>query len=176
MLKQLTYRNRNIVLAGVTLLFTILAYQLSIKEAIERKQAYEEAISQSAKLAGAPQQMEELRKKIMTLDQSLGNLNGDTTDLPQLILEKVSTYCKKNGTELKKFPGVSRTDEQNYQLETTQFVVKGNFIDLLKLVYGFEQEYNLGKLVSVEFNIQKELRSRKQYLVATLFVQNIKKA
>lgn len=176
MFNQLTYRNKNRLLGGGIVVFCILIYQLSISEAIEQKRAYENALQQAQQMANAPQEIASLQKELALLDQSLGSINGDTADIPQLILERVSSYCKKKGTELKLFPGVTTIQEQNYNVETTKFVVEGNFIDLLHLVYAFEQHYNLGKVVAVEFNLETELRTRRDHLEATLFIQNIKKA
>jgi hypothetical protein len=163
-------------LGGAVVLFSIVIYQFSIRETLEQKNAYQAAIIQAAELAGAPQQIQQLHHELKALDRSLGNTNADSMDLPQLILEKVSTYCKQQGTELKKFPGSTVSIEQQYLVETTKFVVEGDFIKLLKLVYGFEQRYGLGKVVAVEFNVEKELRSRADRLEATLYIQNIKKA
>ena len=176
MFNQLTYKQKNILLLVSGCLFTVIMYQLSIKETLEKKEACETALVQAQLLANAPNSIASLNGQLAAMRKKVGYAHTDSMDTQQLVLEKVTAYCEDQRVELKKFPKPLLENAQNYQVETIQFVVEGGFIPLLKLIYEFEQTDHLGKVVSVDFNVKKELRSRKERLYATFFIQNIKKS
>ena len=62
----------------------------------------------------------------------------------------------------------------NYTVETCVLEVKGSFINLLELVYLFEQKLTLGKIVSVSFIKDEDRFTKISNLKVTIYIQNIK--
>ena len=50
--------------------------------------------------------------------------------------------------------------------------VEGNYSNLLKMVYELERNKKTGRLASVNFRKKKDYRKNKEFLSATIFLQN----
>jgi hypothetical protein len=60
-------------------------------------------------------------------------------------------------------------------VETSMFVVEGNFSNLLNLIYILEQKHPVGRVSSVSFQSKRDLKTLQLTLSATIYVQSIKK-
>ena len=64
--------------------------------------------------------------------------------------------------------------ENDFEVITVQIVAQGVFVNLVKMVYYFEQVNKIGRVTSVRFEKKEDFKNRKQYLAVKLLLQNIK--
>ncbi|PCJ87274.1 MAG: hypothetical protein COA57_04910 [Flavobacteriales bacterium] len=175
MLKNLTYKQRNIALAISTVLLSLMAYYMAIKNTVELAIQCNELEKETALAANAPQKIAVLKQQLKAIESKLGESGEFGGDMQQALLEKVSHYCSKNNLILKEFPKPVATEGRGYVVETTIFTVEGGFTKLLQLIYELEQKHRVGKVAAVHFQTEKDLRTKTLSLSASVYLQHIRK-
>jgi hypothetical protein len=173
--ENLTYQKKNKLLAGVLVLALILAYFLAIQNTIYAYKSYKENEEKVANANTAPQKVAYYKKKLADIENIIKKQQGTGMDNQQLLLSVVSDYCNENDLVLKEFPLPITSNDKDYTIETNIFEIQGGFIKLVKLVYELEQNTIVGKVMSVNYEIKKNYKTKSFALTATLYLQNIKK-
>ena len=173
MFDQLTYKKKNILLGVGVLLFSIIAYYFSVAETIELMQQSKTNRVQLEESQMANEKIAQLESKLSLIDNKLGSSN-QYQDFQQILLERVSTFCEKNQLNLSKLPKPFTGENDNYLLQTFQFEVEGPFKLSLQLIYLLEEEWKLGKSISVNFEVKKNYKTNTKKLYTSLYLQSIK--
>jgi hypothetical protein len=173
--KSLTYKTKNKLLIVVFFLLAFTAYHLAIKRTFIAYHVYTNAKEKVLLASNAPIMAARLQKELLQMDAKIGSKNKNGEDYEQELLEVITNYCQKNGAVLREFPRNVTSDKGDLQIETNLFVVQGDFSTLLNLVYLLEQEKNIGRVASVLYQLQKDVRSKEMALTATIYLQNVKK-
>ena len=174
MFKNLSYKRKNQYLTISFALFLLIAYQLSIAETIELKAELDRARKANQAAIAAPAQLQKIQEKIHTMESLVGsNTQGD--NIQQKLLEKLSHYCEKHEIDLTEFPHVKTIQYENYSQHINAFVLKGEFIPLVRLINHFEMEFTLGKITSIDFYSEIDRKTKSKHLYAKIFLQNIEK-
>ncbi len=95
-------------------------------------------------------------------------------DVQSAILEKTGHFCQQHQLTLKSFPKTHYYKDKDYLVMTNKLVVEGEFIKILKLIYLFEQKFQLGKIISVQFDKERDRKTKRMKLYGSLFIQNVK--
>ena len=175
MFKKLTYKKKNRLLAAGALVFIMLAYLLAFKKTIVLYSQCSDLKQQMQLASDAPQKAVLLEKQLKDIENLLGDQSSTGVDNQQLLLELITNYCEKENITLREFPKPLITSEKDYSIETNIFVVEGNFIKLLNLIYVLEQKRKVGKVASVHFQSKKNYKTKRLALTATIYLQNIVK-
>ena len=122
----------------------------------------------------APQQIASLETKIEEIEQVIGKNFNAGCDIQQQILEKISNYCIENKLVVKEFPKKLSSYDQQYMIETNRVVIEGSFTGLLKLLHFLEQDKQIGRVVSVDFQTNQDFKTKRTILTMSIFIQNIK--
>jgi hypothetical protein len=117
--------------------------------------------------------VDEYKKKLTFIENIIQN--DSSVNNQQKILNIVSDFCSKYELILKDFPQPIVYTEKKYIVETSIFEVEGEFHKLLKLVYELEQVNIVGKIMSVEYEIKRNYKTKSFALSATIYLLNIKK-
>src|SRR5579859_7933984 len=175
MLKNLTYQRKFQLLIACSALAFILIYLTTLSKTID---VYKKNKSLSAKLteaSAAPAQFQVLSKKLSSLDAMIQSRQADTSaNVHDIILSFLGNYCKQSNSVLKSFPETFSSAEGEFEIQTHTFSVQGNFISLLKLVYALEQKVRAGKVSSVSFQSSRDPETKRNILISTVYLQNIK--
>lgn len=174
MLKNLTYRKKNILLLVCSVLFSLIIYFFSVAQTIKLITLCNRLEQQLHLADDAPQKLSELKFQLGHITSRLGQAGKFGGDVQQALLEMISGFCNENNLVLKEFPQPVITIEQNFVVETNTVVVEGEFIKLLKLVYQLEQVQRIGKVSSVHFQAKEDVKTKRLVLTASLYLQNIK--
>jgi len=174
MFKNLTYRIRLVYLGVGFIIFLFLVFKLAINRTIDLKKQCNQHEMQLSKLQNAPQQMAVIKSKLHEIDNRVGEKNIDQINFEELIIEKISKYCKSNNLILKEYPGIHTFTQQDYKTETCKITIEGSFKKLLKLAYGIEKDFSYGKVSSLNFYTEKNYKTKKLELLLEIYVQNIK--
>jgi len=171
----MTYKKKNKFLIIAAIVFLLAAYSLSIKKTIMLYQECKELTNKSDLATNAPVKIQELEKKLAETDTLLGKSQIRDGNTQQLLLGVVTNYCQTNDIVLREFPRAINNLDKDFSIETSVFVVEGDFIKLLRLIYQLEQKDKIGRIASAHFQAKKDYRTQTVSLLSTIYLQNIKK-
>ena len=175
MFENLTYKKKNQALALGLFVFLILVYFLAIQKTITAYKSYTENKEKVDNANSAPQKVAYYKKKLADIENIIKRQQGSGMDNQQLLLNVVSDYCNQNDLVLKEFPLPVIFNDKDYTIETNIFEIQGGFIKLVNLVYELEQKTIVGKVMSVDYQIKKNYKTKSYALTAIIDLQNIKK-
>ena len=176
MLKKLSYKRKLQLLIGLSVLFSLFIYQSVISKTIVLYNQNKEFDLKLKEASSAPARVQKLTQQLVSLDHLIQSRQTDTSNnVHDLLLGFLSSYCKENKTVLKSFPETSVSTQGEFEIQSHTFAVEGSFIKLLQLVYLLEQKLRIGKVSSLNFQASKDIDTKKNILVSTVYLQNIKK-
>jgi len=173
--KNLTYKKKNLLLLIVAVLVGFMVYFLAVKKTAAAYSEFNENKIRVEQAASAPLLAEQMEKELIVMDSKIASQNNHYENVDEALLSLITTYCQNHHAVLREFPETSYSEDGELSIETRQFRIGGNFFTLINLVYLLEQKYNLGKLVSVNYQLKKDFKTKEMQLTATIFLQNIKK-
>lgn len=163
-----TYRQKNqwLILGAVLLL--IIAYWFSFRKTIH-------AYQKNNNLTTQVEQIQNANYNIQQLEQQLAKTNiQKATPFNQTVLfEKISQFCKSNQLDILTFeePQIVTTD--NYEVTTNYMEIEGAFAAITRLVYELEQQLKLGRIASVKYKLDYNRKTKKDFLIGKIYLQNI---
>jgi len=172
-LKHLSYRQKNMLLLALSVVVGFVAWSIAIAPTAELASACGELEAQAAQAGMASEQKRTMEKELAQLNAVIGQSEGQETEVQQRLLETVTSYCKDRNTSLERFLEPHQFQETEYLVSTNTVTVQGDFVQLLELVHQLEQEFGAARLAAVDYHTKKNQRTRKTYLYATLYLQNI---
>ncbi len=170
----LTYRQKNYLLWGGSVVFALFTYWISISNTIDSWQTADRLETRLARADQAPRLIGQYRSRLRVLDKTLKAYEVDGLDNQEMILAFVSEFCQSHKLTLRNFPQVTVAQEKDFEVYSQLIEVEGRYTDLLKLVYELEQVHPMGRIASVQYRKFKDTKTRKQVLTATIHLQNIK--
>ena len=171
MIKKLSYKHKYYLLLAVLALLLVIIYAAAIKKTITVIVEHKDLSKKIELAADAPGQIAFIEAQLKQMEQLI--VTEKPLDFEQLLLEKVSGFCQKNGLTLIEFPKTVVLGYQNYQIYTNRIVLEGGFKKMVEFIYEAEQQYKTGKVVSVQFKRTRDMRSKRLYLYAHIYFQNI---
>ncbi|MDQ3191763.1 MAG: hypothetical protein M3Q58_09225 [Bacteroidota bacterium] len=175
MLKQLTYKKRNLLLISGMVLFSIVIYISPIKKTIDLHTQCNELEEKLLLANNSSSQLSLLQKQLHEVEDIFGDKGETYNNYQQNLLEIISNYCSLNNVILREFPTPIILNEQEFSVETNVVVVDGSFSNILNLIYLLEQKKKTGKISSLQFNSKKNFKTKQLGLSASLYIQNVKK-
>lgn len=175
MMSNISYKKRLYYLLAGMLILVVVSYQLAIKKTIRLRGECVQLEQKIEAASDAPGNIKGIQNEITGLDKLISSGDTSNSDFRQLLLERTGEFCTANDISLKEFPTSSQTVKDDYIVETNTIVLEGAFSPLLEYCKALEQEYKIGKVVSVEFSSKLDLTSKKNKLSLKVFIQNIKK-
>lgn len=173
MFQQLTTKVRFYLFLVGILLGIILSYQLAIKKTVVLSA---ENKSQSLQLDSVKQgaiQINEIKAKLDKLRGQIGSQASSNMDVHQEILNTCSKFCAENNLLVREYPDKELIEIGSSKLEINKIVLEGSFHKALQLVFLCEKDKRLGRVVSVQFEKQKDVYAQKERLVTSIYLQNM---
>lgn len=171
MFKKLNYTNKFRLLLVAGLLLIYVAYSFAFKRTIELNTQNKELSKTALQLETAPQKLNELKAKINKLEKNVNAIGNKSVH--ELILDTISFHCSNNNLTIRQFPPPIIFNEPDYNVETNIIEIEGSFVNLVKLIFHLEQKVKIGKLVSCDFFIKTDNKTRSNALWCKLYIQNI---
>ena len=89
------------------------------------------------------------------------------------VFEELVTTCKSIGNiRMLNFPDIHQIDVNGYKVSTIFASFEGSYSDLLILVHKLERSKKTGRLGSVAFKKNKDLKNEEEFLSLTILLQN----
>ncbi len=166
-------KNKNTILIVGLCLALFLCYKLAISKTLSLRKELIAREKEEQRFSNVPQQLSSLSKKEVHLDSLLQALNLNNTSLENDLLRTLNMEADKNHLTIIDFnpPHISQTNGTIYN--TYNFTVRGSFNALVKLLYSLEQQASFGQITHLDLKKEKNYRTRKNYLDATVFIQKM---
>ncbi len=167
-------KTKNNILIGIILIVLFLCYKFSISNTIAIKKEYNKLVKQEIIFKDIPKQLSLYSNKEIYYDSILKTMNLGDTSIENNLLRILNTEAKTTTFKIIDFnkPHTYRTEDNVYN--TYNFTLQGEFNSLLKTVYKIEQSNTFGEIIHLNFQKKKNYNTRKNFLTATMFIQNIK--
>ncbi|WP_299158452.1 hypothetical protein [uncultured Tenacibaculum sp.] len=165
---------KKILLPVGFLMALFIVYNFAIKNTLGVKKEYTGLLKEKKILDNATAEINYLNKKKKHLDVFLKeNKISVNSSFQQILLQKITQFSLNDKIEIRAFNKPHIIKNSSTLLETYSFEVKGNFSKILKLINYIEKS-NLGELFSVNFEKKKNYRTRKEYLIAKIYLKRLK--
>ncbi|MEX0313981.1 MAG: hypothetical protein AB3N18_07370 [Allomuricauda sp.] len=171
MLKGLKNKN-TLLLLGLGLVL-VLCYKLAITKTLDLRKELLSLKEEERLYNNVPQQLSLLSRKEIHLDSVLQELNLNDTSLENDLLRLVNREVEKTNLKVIDFNPPHVSDINGTTTNTYNFTVRGSFNAIVKLIHTLEQQANFGQVAHLDFRKQKNYRTRKNYLEATVFIQRL---
>lgn len=167
------FKNKNIVLLVLLFLTLLLCYKLAIYNTLVLRKEYLSQKKEERLFEDIPKQLVLLSKKEAYLDSVLQKLDLNNTAMENNLLRVVNKEAAKNNIKVIDFNAPHTSDESNNQVSTYIFALDGNYTSILKVIHDLETKRNFGSIVHLSLEKKKNYRTRKNYLVAAIYIRNI---
>lgn len=157
--------------AALILLFT---WRLAFSKTWNLFQDNKKLSGQIEQAQQTPQGYQQLQKELVLMNEKIKRYNSTESNQEQIVAY-ISRYANENALKVIEIPKVSTEKEKGFTIETNTVKVQGGYKDIVRLIYQIEQREHLCHVVSTDFQRIQNVKTHQQYLVATLYLQNINK-
>ncbi|MEQ5790797.1 hypothetical protein J4E06_07020 [Muricauda sp. NFXS6] len=164
---------RNKLMIGGFVLGLLVCYQLAIKKTLALRWQYLREAEQHELARDIPEKLADLRNKELQLDAQFEALNLGSTNVQNELLRFLNQQGGQHAVKIMDFKAPHVVREGNTTTRTYRFTLEGRFTDILKVAHGLESRGNFGGLAHMSFEKQHDLRQKRNYLQATLHVQQM---
>jgi len=168
-----TYREKLMLSIAGFLFLSILAYKQSIKGTLVIYKECERLESELSMQNEIEDQINFYQNALQNQNMFAGIKNTDDRLLQKVLLDEIAAYCKGKPIELSNYKVPHLYGEEKFSVNTQIFTVKGDYQSLLKLIYYLERNFDLSRISSVSFYRQKDRKTGKNNLYATIYLQKI---
>lgn len=168
--EQYSYKQKNYALLILAVLLIAVSYKRAFKVTIETIDAKQE-MGQKIELAKhAVQEIRNTQKDISFLNKLLGKENVTIEKVQQTFLDFLEK--KSKNVIVYQMDEVLTFNHPDFTINTHRVILKGKFKPTLMFLYHLEKEYDLAKLVHVDFAYKKFNSDEKDQLFTTILLQN----
>ena len=165
----MNYKQKYQLLLGGIALFLIITYFLAFGKTWTAYQKTTQLQEQLSSAGQAWQEIESYQRQLKKLESEQNNQSFTQNYL----FQKVTEFCQENKLSIQEMPESIVYKQQDMAILHNPMKVEGTFIPIVQLLYELEQKQQLGRIVSVEFNLGKNHQSRQPELTANIQLQNI---
>lgn len=161
------------MLLGGFVLMSILSWNLAISETVELSSKCSRIEDENLRMGSTLRDIQSYEQKIYTLNAQVGMGDVQLTEVQQQLLSLITDFGKKNAIHLRKFPAPQQMVNSGYAISTIPVKVEGPYVALIRLLHEIEFTDNLGKVVSVDFEAERNRKTKRRELNATIYLQYI---
>jgi hypothetical protein len=170
MILKFTYQQKLKMLPYCFLVMGLLVYWIAISGTVQLKKDCNIIKDQMISMGDANAQLITLTNKLEELNKLTGdNEKGETTDP---LLNFISSHSTSS-VKLINFLPLHIYSKKPYLIETRIAIFEGSFMNHLTFLFNLEKNYYSGKIVSVKFETETNLKTEKKRLLMTLYIQSI---
>lgn len=166
-------RTKNLLVILAIVVAFILCYMFAFSNTLALKGEYEKLSEEQRLYDNAPEQLAVLLKKQVYYDSILQKMNLGDTSIQNNLLRVLNIEAEKHKLKVVDFNTPHKAEINGNQLNTFDLKLEGNFTDLLKTIHTIEQKNSFGEVVHLHFQKNRNYRTRKDFLTARVFIQNI---
>ncbi len=169
----MTYKKKVWLLGIGTVVLVILVYRMGIRKTVEQKRFCRELEEKIELVSYAPKEIVRLQEQLDAMNSYFGEDTTGYPDLRTMLIEVTGSYCDRKGINVKEIPEPVYEVKEDMHIEINQVVLEGKFHELVKYLYFIEMEEKLGKVASVRFFVEKDVRSKVERLRMKVVVKGV---
>lgn len=168
---KIDLKNKLLGLGIIT--FLIMSYALAIKKTISLRNESNMLEEQVARFNDLPSELAVLNKKKKYYDSILASMDFNNTSQQNNLIRSITVEAEKNQVKVMDFnqPHIYLFEENTQY--TYNFVLEGNYADILKVVYALEKKGNFGDVIHLDFEKKKDYKTNREFLNADVLVQQV---
>jgi hypothetical protein len=151
-----------------------LCYLLAFSKTINLRNEYRKLSKEVSYYNHTSNEIYQLNAKRSFYDSILDNMNLNHTTLENNLLRVLNQESQIHNLKVIDFNEPHKFSEENSLLNTHIFTVQGNFNDILNVIYKLELQGNFGSIIHLKYSKKKDYKLNKDFLTATIFIQNLK--
>lgn len=175
MFEKYSYRTKLIALGIIFVLLLIVAYKRSFSLTLSSIQEIERLDLQLQNAEKAGFEINQLKLEINKINKVIGKENLSADQVQQLLLDRITDFSDQENIKLHGIEETHYFNTKDFEIYSSQMVVEGDFVSVLKLLYDLEKNVDYARVASTEFFVEENYRGKKKQLYAKILVQNFKK-
>jgi len=165
------YQNRLLLIVLGSIIICLLAWNGAFKKTITTYSDVQLLRNSKSLMDQSSLRKQQLTSEINQLNSVLAI--GENKIQTESVFEELVTTCESIGNiRILNFPDIHQIDVNGYKVTTVFASFKGDFSDLLALVYKLERNKKTGRLGSIDFKKSKDIKTGEEYLNLTILLQN----
>ena len=168
----MTSKTKNILVISGFILALFFSYQFAIKNTLNERSRYNQFKKEEMLFENIPKQLLTLNKKKEYYNSLLAKYQIGETSLQNSLLKSVNKNAQELNLKVIDFNEPHIATKNDLQINTYNITLEGSYNNIAQLIYRLEQKARFGELVNVHFIKQKNYRTRKEYLQATIMLQS----
>lgn len=170
----MTLKQKNTALGIGSIFLFWMAYQFSFSNTFALKKQYQTLKIEQENYTNVPQKLVQLKQQNVYYDSILKSKKISTeVSFQSNLLQTITAFADSTQLKIINFnnPHVFKSD--NTHFNTFSFTVNGSFSKITQLIFELEQQYKLGKVISVNFQKKRNYRRSSDYLECTILLQRV---
>jgi len=173
MFENISYKKKFWILIGLLVILSFTAYKRSFRLTIEAKASLNETKSKLETVSNSRYQIANLEAEVAYLDNIIGKKAGNASLVQQEILNTFALIDTE--AEIVRLEEIHKSQNEYFNIYTNRLVLSGPYQDLLETTYSYEKEFEFSRVVSLNFYVDRERRTRRKKLFQQLIFQNYEK-
>lgn len=171
MFEKFSYKQKCYLLFTVLILFLFSGYKLSFSDTFILMGEIKEKEQKLSWLKEKEKELPLLKAKMAEFEKAYSK--SDSIAVRDKLTSYISDFAEKNNCLVTEIPLNSSFKNDNLKVQTNTFTVRGDFNNLLSLLYLLENEYKyVAKIVSTKFFSIKDMQTKRKNLYLTLITQS----
>ena len=171
MLDKLNYKQKCYLLFLGFVMFLYIGYQFSFADTFKMVSELKEKEQKLAWLKEKEKELPALKAKMMEFEKAYSK--NDSVAVRDKLTAFISDFADNNNCLVTEIPTNTSFKNDNLNVQTNTFTIKGNFNNLLSLLYKLENEYKyVAKIMSTKFYSVRDLQKKKKELYLTIITQS----
>lgn len=171
MLDKLNYKQKCYLLFAGLFLFFVIGYKFSFSDTFTVMKEIDEKQEKLRWLKEKEKELPALKAKMAEFERAYSKT--DSSAIRDKLTAYISDFAENNECLVTEIPVNSSFKNDNLNVQTNTFTVKGNFHNLLSLLYELENKYKyVAKIMSAKFYTIKDLQTKRKNLYLTMVTQS----
>jgi len=172
MFDQVSYKYKFYVLLIVALLLGIASYKRSFRYTLSAKKENRILSEKQGFVKANLGDIDQLASRSNYLDKLIGKDRVPSEVIQQRILEFIPSF--KN-VKVSKLAETHYAIDGGFKVNSYEVVLSGSYNSIADIIYQFEKNFSLAKIVAMEYYKKKNYKTKKEQLFVKLIFQNYEK-
>jgi hypothetical protein len=165
-----SYKQKNYALALLAVLLVAVSYKRAFSTTIETRQYRDELEEKVLMAQTASVDIRLCKAQINNLNRLLGKENITIEKVQQGFLNFFARYSER--IAVYQIDEVLTYQHPDFSINTHRIVLRGDYLNTLKFIYRFEQDFDLARLINISFEYKKYMADSHEELYTTILIQN----
>ena len=168
----MTQKTKNILLVVGFFIVVVMAYKYAIANTLQLKTEYKTLQQEALVFDNMPLQLSSLKQRERYYDSLLTKYQLGESSMQNSMLNTINTYASAHQLKVIDFIEPHRIQHNDLTVNTYQFTLEGQYNAILSLIYQLEQHTKFGEIINLNFKKQKNYKTGKYYLQASVLLKS----